>query len=114
MSSASSSAAAAVAAAAAATAPLPLDIILETLLSVVLFCLGLVLGSPALQPLRWRVWAGKIEREGGTEDVVGASGPVPVVNPFASLEARVGFWDVRAKRREFDEWVREKGAQVPS
>ncbi|KAI9792858.1 MAG: hypothetical protein M1835_007616, partial [Candelina submexicana] len=76
----------------ATTTALPLDITLETLASVLLLCLGLVLGSSALKPIEWRVWAGEIERGrgGGTEgkgEFVG--------NPFAGLEERAGFVDVR-------------------
>ncbi|KAI9827445.1 MAG: hypothetical protein M1832_004794 [Thelocarpon impressellum] len=89
-----------------ATAPLPLDIVLETLVSVLLVCLGLVLASPPLRPTSWRVWAGRLEREKVK------AGERTAGNPFRALEERVGFWDVRAKRREFDEWVREKGTAV--
>ena len=57
-------------------------------------CVGLVLGSPALRPVSWRVWAGAIEREGEV-DASGARKHGTVVNPFGTLEDRVGFWDVR-------------------
>lgn len=62
---------------------LPVDISLETLTSVILICVGLVLGSEELKPISWRVWAGKVEREHG------AGGP------FGGLEERWGFMDVR-------------------
>ncbi|KAJ9609747.1 hypothetical protein H2200_006075 [Cladophialophora chaetospira] len=75
-------------------AALPLDIKLETLGSVLLACLGLVLGSDSLKPVSWSAWAGQIEREGGS------------ANPFRGLEERVGFMDIRAQRREFAEWVK--------
>lgn len=68
---------------------LPADIILETLLSVITLCLGLVLGSPPLRPISWRVWAGKIENGGS------GTGGEAEANPFLALESRVGFWDVR-------------------
>ena len=42
---------------------LPLDIVLETLFSVVILSFGIVLGSPELKPVPWRLWAGKIESE---------------------------------------------------
>lgn len=45
--------------------------------------MGSVLGSEELKPISWRVWAGKVEREQG-----GAG-------PFAGLEDRWGFMDVR-------------------
>lgn len=76
---------------------LPLDISLETIFSVFLVCVGLVLGAEELKPITWRVWAGKAEREsrGG--------------GPFQALEERLGFMDIRAKRKEFADWVRDKG-----
>ncbi|KAI9880346.1 MAG: hypothetical protein M1830_003957 [Pleopsidium flavum] len=87
---------------------LPLDITLETLFSILIICLGLVLGSPALKPISWRVWAGQIEREGRKEGMGLGEG----MNPFAGLESRAGFLDIRAKRREFADWVRERDAVV--
>jgi membrane magnesium transporter 1 len=95
---------------------LPLDIRVETLISTVLVCLGLVAGADRLKPISWNVWAGNIEREGG-----GA-------NPYQGLEERAGFLDIRvcgaicqifcdrtltflqAKRVEFANWVREQGS----
>lgn len=68
---------------------------METVLAVFLACFGLVLGSEPLRPISWSTWAGKIEKEGNQ-------------NPFQSLEDRVGFMDIRAKRREFADWVREQ------
>ena len=61
---------------------LPLDITLETIVSTALICLGLVMGTEELQPIEWRVWAGKVERErkGG---------------PYGGLEERMGFVDIR-------------------
>jgi len=78
-------------------AALPLDIKLETLVSVFMACFGLVLGSEPLKPVSWSAWAGQIEREGGE------------MNPFRSLEERVGFMDIRKQRREFAEWARDNG-----
>ncbi|KAL2430652.1 hypothetical protein ABEF95_012290 [Exophiala dermatitidis] len=80
-------------------APLPLDIKLETLISVSLACLGLILGSESLKPVSWNEWAGKIEREGEP-------------NPFRGLEDRAGFMDIRKERREFADWARQQGASV--
>ncbi|KAL9609330.1 MAG: hypothetical protein Q9167_005896 [Letrouitia subvulpina] len=76
---------------------LPLDISLETVVSVLVICLGLVLGAEELRPVSWRVWAGKIQRETGK------------AGPFEGLEDRVGFMDIRAQRKEFADWVRRKG-----
>ncbi|EXJ86129.1 hypothetical protein A1O1_06499 [Capronia coronata CBS 617.96] len=82
-------------------APLPLDIKLETLISVFLACFGLVLGSEPLRPVSWNEWAGKIEKEGGP-------------HPFRGLEDRVGFMDIRAERREFANWAKAQGAATKS
>ncbi|KAI4174767.1 MAG: hypothetical protein LQ343_002138 [Gyalolechia ehrenbergii] len=65
---------------------LPLDISLETVVSVILICIGLVLGAEKLKPISWRVWAGQVERESG-----GAG-------PFQALEDRVGFMDIRVRQ----------------
>ncbi|OQD69991.1 hypothetical protein PENDEC_c028G05727 [Penicillium decumbens] len=73
---------------------LPQDIIVETLVAVVVVSVGLVLGAEKLKPISWRDWAGEIERDGGAR------------NPYLSLEERYGFWDIRAKRKEFADWMR--------
>lgn len=77
------------------TTSLPLDISLETIISVMLICIGLVSGVEELQPIEWRVWAGKVERDrkGG---------------PYTGLEERMGFVNIRAKRKEFADWVRDQ------
>ena len=62
---------------------LPLDVSIETILSVVFICVGLVLGAEELKPISWRVWAGKTERESGGG------------GPFQGLEDRLGFVDIR-------------------
>lgn len=62
---------------------LPLDISVETIISVILICIGLVSEAEELQPISWRIWAGNLEREGG-----GAG-------PFQGLEDRIGFIDIR-------------------
>ncbi|KAJ5482037.1 Magnesium transporter [Penicillium sp. IBT 31633x] len=77
-----------------ASTALPQDIILETLVSVLVVSIGLVLSAQKLKPISWREWAGEIERDGGAR------------NPYLSLEERYGFWDIRAKRKEFADWVR--------
>jgi membrane magnesium transporter 1 len=64
---------------------LPVDIQVETIIAVGLACLGLVLGSPSLKPISWSTWAGKIEK--GDKEAG--------FNPFAGLEERVGFMDIR-------------------
>lgn len=86
---------------------LPLDITLETLFSVLLLCVGVVLGSPELKPIQWREWAGKQQREKQDNAKTGDAGFVS--NPYKALDERVGFLDIRATRKEFAEWVREGG-----
>ncbi|WEW55808.1 hypothetical protein PRK78_001241 [Emydomyces testavorans] len=78
------------------THPIPLDITLETLVAVVFVLFGLVLGAEKPQPISWSVWAGEIERKGGAD------------NPFRALEERPGFLDIRAKRKEFADWMRQQ------
>ncbi len=62
---------------------LPLDISIETILSVIFICVGLVVGAEDLKPISWRVWAGKVERESGGG------------GPFQGSEDRMGFVDIR-------------------
>lgn len=66
---------------------LPQDIIIETLVSVLIVSIGLVLSAQKLKPISWREWAGEIERDGGAR------------NPYLSLEERYGFWDIRVSLR---------------
>ncbi|GAB1212635.1 magnesium transporter [Aspergillus terreus] len=77
-----------------ASTALPHDIVVEALASLVVVSVGLVLGAEKLKPISWSEWAGQIEREGGAR------------NPFRRLEERYGFWDVRAKRKQFADWIR--------
>lgn len=87
---------------------LPLDIALETLISVGLLCVGVVMSSAELKPIQWNVWAGRLERSKEAREIkaVGVGGG----NPYANLEERPGFVDIRAKRKEFAEWVKDGGA----
>lgn len=66
-----------------ASTALPLDIVIEALVSLVIVCAGLVLGTEKLKPISWSEWAGEIEREGGAR------------NPYLRLEERYSFWDIR-------------------
>ncbi|KAI1763422.1 membrane magnesium transporter-domain-containing protein [Hypoxylon sp. FL1150] len=87
---------------------LPIDITIETLVATFVVCLGMVLGTSNLRPIQWRVWAGKIERE-GEAGFASSNGEVEkdyVGNPFRLLESRPGFVDIRKQRREFAEWVK--------
>jgi membrane magnesium transporter 1 len=87
---------------------LPIDISVETIVSIILVCIGLVLGTPELRPIQWRVWAGKIERE-GEKGFMNSDGQVDkdyVGNPFKLLESRPSFVDIRKQRREYAEWAK--------
>ncbi|KAF2154787.1 hypothetical protein K461DRAFT_311187 [Myriangium duriaei CBS 260.36] len=84
---------------------LPADIVLETLTSVLLLCVGIVLTAPDLKPIQWRVWAGRIEKEKARplknlDEGFGG-------NPYLGLEQRVGFVDIREMRKGFADWVKE-------
>ena len=94
---------------ASTVASLPIDISIETIVAVFAVCLGLVLGTPELRPIQWRVWAGKIEREGekGFMNNDGVVDKDYLGNPFRMLESRPGFIDIRKQRKEFAEWIRE-------
>lgn len=90
-------------------ASLPTDIVIETLFSVSLLCVGIVLASPSLRPIEWRVWAEQVEKDErrpkGQRQFENDGGVVPI-NPYRWLEERKGFWDVRGNRKEFADWVR--------
>ncbi|OAA61148.1 Magnesium transporter [Niveomyces insectorum RCEF 264] len=95
----------------AASAALPADIVIETIAALLVASLGLVLGTQDLKPIRWHVWAGKIERE-GKDELQNSSGDVDkdyVGNPFRYLETRPGFTDIRKQRTEFGDWARMGG-----
>ncbi|KAK1688155.1 transmembrane protein 32 [Colletotrichum godetiae] len=94
--------------ASAATTSLPADITIEAAVATLVVVLGMVLGAPNLRPIEWRVWAGKIEREGEMGFLTG-SGEVEkdyVGNPFRILESRPGFADIRKQKRDFTNWVK--------
>ncbi|KAK5987707.1 hypothetical protein PT974_11839 [Cladobotryum mycophilum] len=76
-----------------------------------LLCLGLILGSEKPRPIRWDVWAGKIEREGdaGFVDATGEMDNEFRGSPFSALESRPGFIDIRKLRREFTDWAESHG-----
>lgn len=85
----------------------PADVCLEAIVGTLVICLGLVIGSPRPQPIRWHIWAGKFEREGraGFQDSCGNADIGHHVNPFEILEHRPGFIDVRKRRRLHYEWL---------
>ncbi|KAK4192631.1 magnesium transporter [Podospora australis] len=90
---------------------LPIDVVIETIVATFIILLGLVLGTRPLRPIQWRVWAGKIEREGedGFKDNNGEVNKDYMGNPFNFIESRPNFVDIRKQRKEFAEWVRTGG-----
>lgn len=62
-----------------------------------------MLGAEPLRPVSWSAWAGEIERDAagrdgsgddyGLADMIRSSGR----HPYARLENRIGFWDVKAR-----------------
>ncbi|KAG5930015.1 hypothetical protein E4U42_003318 [Claviceps africana] len=89
---------------------LPIDIRLQTIFATLLICFGLVTGSGKLHPIRWQVWAGKIER---LRCAISVDGPGQLDKdfrgcPFNMLESRPAFLDIRRERHEFAGWVESK------
>ncbi|KAK6500464.1 hypothetical protein TWF481_010807 [Arthrobotrys musiformis] len=78
---------------------LPLDITLETLISLSLLLVGIVSSGWELKPISLRSYAGGVES--GRISVEGRKGGL-----FSALEERGGFLDVRKQRKEFTEWVK--------
>ncbi|KAF2656512.1 hypothetical protein K491DRAFT_715274 [Lophiostoma macrostomum CBS 122681] len=105
-------------------APLPLDITLELLFSILILSAGIVLSSPTLKPIQWARWAGRIQREGPHgegkwtregEEILSEGDPFGFLGLDGGIagkgEGRRGFWDVRGKRKEYTEWVKEGGSR---
>ncbi|KAL3463305.1 magnesium transporter [Aspergillus heterothallicus] len=80
---------------------LPQDIVVEALVSLLIVSTGLVLGAEKLKPVSWSEWAKEVEREGHGR------------NPYLRLEERYSFWDVRAKRKEYADWLRGDVVDAP-
>ncbi|RAR01439.1 transmembrane protein 32 protein [Stemphylium lycopersici] len=107
-----------------ATTPLPLDISLELLTSILLLSLGIVISFAPLKPIQYAQWAGQISREGRhSEGRYTREGEAVLSegDPYAFLgleggvngksEGRRGFFDIKGKRKEFENWMREGGKQ---
>lgn len=86
---------------------IPLDITLETIFAALILCVGVVLSSPELKPIKWSAWAGNLERSKEARKIkeVGVGGG----NPYAPLEERPGFLDIRKARKEYHEWEGQQG-----
>ncbi|KAF2729781.1 hypothetical protein EJ04DRAFT_474989 [Polyplosphaeria fusca] len=104
------------------SAPLPLDIVIELLASILVLSAGIVLSSPALKPIQWAQWSGKISREGRHgegkwtregEEILSEGDPYSFLGLDGGIggqgEGRRGFWDVRAKRKEYEAWAKTGG-----
>lgn len=93
-------------------------------MSLLILCTGIVLGAPALRPIQWSVWASDVEKEDHLppaqrralieKKLAGTEGGGAVGNPFVALEERPGFLDIRKRRREFADWVRQGGGGKPA
>ncbi|KAJ6257407.1 hypothetical protein Dda_8296 [Drechslerella dactyloides] len=89
---------------------LPLDITLETLISVALLLVGIVSSGCELKPISLRKWAGLLESgRVAAEGVDANSAKGKGKGLFDGLEERPGFLDVRKQRKEFADWVKEQG-----
>jgi membrane magnesium transporter 1 len=84
--------------------------------------LGIVLSSPALKPIQWAKWSGKMSRERRHgegkwtregEEILGEGDPFSFVGLDGGIngkgEGRKGFWDVRSKRKEYEDWAKTGG-----
>ncbi len=101
--------------------PLPLDITLELLVGVLLLSTGIVISADKLRPIQYTKWAGQISRDGRHgegkytregEEILSEGDPYSFLGLDGGIngkgEGRRGFWDVKGKRKEYDEWVRGK------
>lgn len=104
------------------TTPLPLDISLEVLASIILLSLGIVLSFAPLKPIHYAQWAGQISRNGRHgegeftregEEVLSEGDPYAFLGLDSGIggkgEGRRAFWDVKGKRKEYEDWVRSGG-----
>ncbi|KAH4234164.1 hypothetical protein HBI18_024740 [Parastagonospora nodorum] len=109
--------------------PLPTDITLELLLSIFLLSTGIVMSAQPLRPIQNAKWAGQISREGQRPEGQYTREGEAILSegdPYAFLgldggfgegktsgkgEGRRGFWDVKSKRNEYEEWVRSGSKQ---
>lgn len=109
---------------------LPPDITIEVLISLFLLTLGIVLSSEPLKPIRWNEWAALVEhgQHGPDSKYLKTSGDCaektteelgqqlyggPSQEGYGYLEngRRMGFFDIRARRKEFADWVKKGGKE---
>ncbi|EWC48930.1 hypothetical protein DRE_00235 [Drechslerella stenobrocha 248] len=94
-----------------ASSSLPLDITLETLISVCLLLVGIVSSGWELKPISLRKYAGLLESGSiipGGVDAETAAGKGRGL--FDGLEERPGFLDIRHQRKEFADWLKHVNA----
>lgn len=102
--------------------PLPVDISLELLFSIVLLSIGTVASFAPLKSIKHAEWSGQLSRTGRHgegeytregEEVLGEGDPYAFLGLDSGIggqgEGRKGFWDVKSKRKEYEEWVRSGG-----
>jgi hypothetical protein len=112
-----------------AASPLPTDITIELLVSIFLLSTGIVVSSQSLRPIQTAQWSGQLSREGRHsegqytregEEVLSEGDPYAFLGLDGGFgsdgkgqpgEGRRGFFDIKAKRQEYEEWVRAKGGK---
>lgn len=101
--------------------PLPLDITLELLAGIFMLSAGIVITAEKLKPIQCAEWAGQISRNGRHgegkytregEEILSEGDPYAFLDLDSGIggkgEGRRGFWDVKGKRKEYEDWVRGK------
>ncbi|KAF3000263.1 hypothetical protein E8E13_008050 [Curvularia kusanoi] len=101
--------------------PLPFDITLELLAGIFMLSTGIVISADKLKPIQCAEWAGQISRNGRQpegkytregEAILSEGDPYAFLGLDGGIggtgEGRRGFWDVRGKRKEYEEWARGK------
>ena len=70
------------------------------------------MSSQELKPIQWNVWAGRLERSKEARAIkeFGVGGG----NPYAALEDRPGFLDIRGQRKEYAKWIADSGQKAKS
>jgi hypothetical protein len=106
-----------------------MDITLELLFSIFALSTGIVMSAQSLRPIQEANWAGKLSRDGRHPEGQYTQEGEAILSegdPYAFLgldggfgegktggkgEGRRGFWDVKSKRKEYEEWVRSGSKQ---
>ncbi|RMZ68909.1 magnesium transporter [Pyrenophora seminiperda CCB06] len=102
-----------------ASTPLPLDISLELLTSILLLSLGIVISFAPLKPIQYAQWSGQISRQGKHgegqytregEEILSEGDPYAFLGLNGGIggkdEGKRGFWDVKGNMRAYEEWAR--------